>query len=175
MALLDLDARLEVLNSVLRADPLFKLLNPDGLTRLATGVYDGTFNLGTHLKNLRYQTGRPLWKIEDYPVSKLFQGLSREERREVCDRRNDFGVADSLDQILEYFKPEVEDHDSLFVIGATLVKRDLSNKGKGGGWRWHKWGPYIGTRERTTEYLDDEPEIDSVLVFHIYGVTELPP
>ena len=58
-----------------------------------------------------------------------------------------------------------------YVLGVTPVNRDLSNKGKGGGWRWRKWGPYIGVKTPTTEYLDDEPEIDSVLVYHLYEVS----
>ena len=33
------------------------------------------------------------------------------------------------------------------------------------GWRWHKWGPYIGTQDPQCEYLADEPEIKEVFVY----------
>ena len=41
-----------------------------------------------------------------------------------------------------------------------------------GGWRWHKWGPYIGKHDIQCEYLADEDlsDIDQkyVVVFHIF-------
>jgi hypothetical protein len=40
-----------------------------------------------------------------------------------------------------------------------------------GGWRWHKWGPYIGTGKPEYEYLDDEKDFkDGVYTYHIYQV-----
>lgn len=38
----------------------------------------------------------------------------------------------------------------------------------GGGWRWEKWGPYIGTQRSVADYLHDEPDIDYVYTFHVY-------
>ena len=38
-------------------------------------------------------------------------------------------------------------------------------------WRWHKWGPYIGTKEPKCEYLYDEPEIDKVVIFELYEIS----
>lgn len=38
-----------------------------------------------------------------------------------------------------------------------------------GGWRWHKWGSYIGTYESKHEYLYDE-DIDMIYVYHIYEI-----
>ena len=79
-----------------------------------------------------------------------------------------YGVCDSVDDILAKCPLIENDPDRQFVICLTQVRRATDNKGKGGGWRWHKWGEYIGKREPTTEYLDDEPEIDSVYVYHVY-------
>lgn len=43
--------------------------------------------------------------------------------------------------------------------------------GQTGGWRWHKWGPYVGEGEPTREYLDDEPGFDDgVWVVHVHRV-----
>ncbi len=50
-----------------------------------------------------------------------------------------------------------------FTVFLTEVR-----KGHNGGWRWHKWGPYIGHQERSgCEYLDEEPNIESVFLFNI--------
>jgi hypothetical protein len=43
-----------------------------------------------------------------------------------------------------------------------------ANQSHEGGWRWHKWGEYIGKYEPQYEYLYDEPEIEKVYVYHIY-------
>lgn len=82
-----------------------------------------------------------------------------------------YGVADSVEQIKEYFKEEIEDPNRKFFISATPVFQHKENKGKGGGWRWHKWGSYIGELDRKCEYLDDEDFGDDfkyVICFHIY-------
>jgi hypothetical protein len=43
-----------------------------------------------------------------------------------------------------------------------------ANQPKEDGWRWRKWGQYIGALEPTCEYIADEPHIDKVYVYHIY-------
>ncbi len=63
------------------------------------------------------------------------------------------GVADNIDQIKEYFKEEIEDPNKKYIIVCTPVFQD---KGKREGWRWHKWGKYIGKLNPKCEYLDDE-------------------
>lgn len=82
--------------------------------------------------------------------------------------RNSYGVCDSVDDILELYADIIKDPERQFCITLTEIVRDQSNRGKGGGWRWHKWGPYIGKMVPTMEYLDDEPLIERVFVFHIY-------
>lgn len=84
-----------------------------------------------------------------------------------------YGVADSIDQIKEYFKEEIEDTNRKYFITATPVFQDKENKGKGGGWRWHKWGEYIGKLDSKCEYLDDEDfgeDFKYVICFHLYEV-----
>ena len=78
---------------------------------------------------------------------------------------NAYGVCDSVEQILAAC-PELENSDRKFVVTVTPIIRD--QEPKQGGWRWHKWGPYIGTKKPQHEYLCDETDIDKVLVFHIY-------
>lgn len=78
-----------------------------------------------------------------------------------------YGVCDDVSNLLDRI-PLLVDSPRQFVVTLTRVKRDLSNKGCGGGWRWHKWGAYIGNQEPTTEYLDDEPLIEQVFCYHVY-------
>jgi len=82
-------------------------------------------------------------------------------------------VADSIDQIKEYYKEEIEDTEKKYIITATPVFQEKENKGKWGGWRWHKWGEYIGKLEPKCEYLDDEEfgdDFQYVICFHLYQI-----
>jgi hypothetical protein len=51
-----------------------------------------------------------------------------------------------------------------------LVRISKSDEPAEGGWRWHKWGPYIGDKKPTREYLVNEPEIDAVYVFEAVAI-----
>jgi hypothetical protein len=87
--------------------------------------------------------------------------------------KSQYGVADSVDQLKEYFKEEIENPDRKFIITMTPVWQDKSNAGKGGGWRWHKWGDYIGNLNPKCEYLDDEDFGDGfqyVICFHLIEI-----
>jgi hypothetical protein len=78
-----------------------------------------------------------------------------------------YGVADSVEQVKSKYKALIESTAQI-VIAVTEMRRD--EQSESGGWRWHKWGEYIGTQEITREYLFDEPAIESVFVFHVYSV-----
>jgi hypothetical protein len=75
----------------------------------------------------------------------------------------EFGVADSPEQVVSAYDlanlPE-----KVFV---SLVKITKADQPAEGGWRWHKWGPYIGVQKPRCEYIHDEPEITEVYTFHI--------
>ena len=82
-----------------------------------------------------------------------------------------FGVCDSPSQMMDMYREALEVEGRNFVVSFTKVeKKEQSPKD---GWRWHKWGTYIGKREITTEYLYDEPEIDEVWVFNVFEVNVL--
>ena len=86
-----------------------------------------------------------------------------------------YGVADSIAQIKEFYKEEIEDQGKKYFINITPVWQDKGNEDQGGGWRWHKWGPYIGKLNPQCEYLDDEDfgdDFEYILVFHIIDVTD---
>ena len=89
------------------------------------------------------------------------------------DRKSCYGLADNIEQIKCYYKEEIDNPDRKFIIHLTAVFQDKSNKGKGGGWRWGKWGPYIGSLRPEFEYLDDEDfgeDFEYVIVFGLIEV-----
>ncbi len=67
------------------------------------------------------------------------------------------------DQIIEKW-PELVTDDERYLIFLTEIRKEDQTIG---GWRWHKWGEYIGTQEPQHEYLYDEPNIQSIYVFQI--------
>lgn len=84
-----------------------------------------------------------------------------------------YGVADSIDQIKDYYKEEIEDLNRKYFIAVTPVYQHKENKGNGSGWRWHKWGEYIGRLNPECEYLDDEDfgeDFKYIICFHLYEV-----
>jgi len=79
-----------------------------------------------------------------------------------------FGVCDSVEQFLEHKlgKWIVESEKGYVVSFSKIVK---ANQPDSGGWRWHKWGEYIGVHEPQCEYIYDEgDEIQEVYCYHVY-------
>lgn len=79
-----------------------------------------------------------------------------------------YGVCDSLENYMEKQGQALDALDKNFLVILTPVYRNPEGKGSREGWRWHKWGPYIGSHEIQHEYLDDEDGIDVVYCFHVY-------
>lgn len=87
--------------------------------------------------------------------------------------KDQYGVADSIEQIKDYFKEEIEDPIKKYVISIILIKQNKGNRGKWGGWRWEKNGTYIGNHTPQCEYLEDEdfgPDFKHLIKFHIYPI-----
>jgi hypothetical protein len=84
---------------------------------------------------------------------------------------NCYGVCDSPEQFDAKYGEALRGCPIDLCVTFVHVEKDPTNKWKGGGWRWHKWGEYIGAGEPTQEYLDDEELFpDGVYTFHIYEV-----
>ena len=94
-----------------------------------------------------------------------FQIECRKARKSF--RLQTYGVADNIEQIKKLYE-KVLDKSKEYVCLATPIQ-----KGENGGWRWHKWGPYIGSQKPTMEYLDEEKLIDLVFVYHIHEVQKV--
>jgi len=123
-----------------------------------TGIYQSTFPF-----NFPEREFEELVKLSYDDRYKIFPDYEK----------TTYGVADNIEQIKEYYKEEVADENKKYAIALTPVWQDKSNKGKGGGWRWHKWGDYIGTLDSKCEYLDDEDFGDDfkyVIIFQLYAV-----
>lgn len=80
------------------------------------------------------------------------------------------GVCDSPKQFLRVYGPTLSGPKRKFFVGFVRLLR--SEQPESGGWRWCKWGPYIGERKPQREYLHDEPEIDEVYTCHVYEIME---
>lgn len=80
----------------------------------------------------------------------------------------DFGVCDTWEQITARWPELAADEEHAYLISVTPIRK--ADQSPEGGWRWHKWGPYIGDHEPRCEYLYQEPAIDQVYVFHIIEV-----
>lgn len=80
-----------------------------------------------------------------------------------------YGVCDHYGQIFAKIPELLNSQERAFIVSVTeIVAKDQSPEG---GWRWHKWGGYIGNHEPQCEYIYDEPEIEKVYVYHIYELT----
>lgn len=85
-----------------------------------------------------------------------------------------WGVCDNVQQVLDKWGDILESDEHKYFIWFSPVFQDKENAWQGGGWRWHKWGEYIGTLEPRCEYLDDEDFPDDwqgyVLCYHIFRI-----
>jgi hypothetical protein len=139
-------------------DPIFAILTeltePDKpfVERRSQGIYEiNHFNFDMVLEA---SLGQPIDVVD---FEKAYP--------EFGDDFNCYGVCDNYQQILDQCS-ELQNPNRKFIISVTKVSR--SDQPSEGGWRWHKWGPYIGVHESTCEYLYDEPLINEVYVYHIY-------
>lgn len=110
----------------------------------------------------------------NYLVENVTNHKQRHDPKSVIYWRN-YGVCDNASQALDYYDSlckEYEDlmRDRLFLILLTPIIKD--EQPEHGGWRWHKWGPYIGKFEPKHEYLYDEEGIDYIYCFKILEVGE---
>jgi len=77
------------------------------------------------------------------------------------------GVCDNVEQILAHH-PDIEKSAQRFVVGVVAIRKEWEPEKE--GWRWHKWGKYIGTQNPRCEYLVDEPEIEQVYCYQVHMI-----
>ena len=81
-----------------------------------------------------------------------------------------YGVCDGVDQFLEVYGDALRKSDRRFVVKFCEIRK--ADQPEQGGWRWHKWGPYIGKHQPEYEYLYDEKGIDSVWIYEVCEITD---
>lgn len=123
--------------------------SPDYTKTLYKGVYLGDFNSDWHI-----------WQSNDISRSYF-----------TIEELNSYGVCDTPKQFFDKFGRLIAKDERPICLVFTHIKKEPEKAFTRGGWRWHKWGPYVGEYEPTTEYLDDEQEFcDGVFVYHLYIV-----
>lgn len=131
------------------------LVNPDfapcehAPTKLADGIYESNW-----LFNLPWDTPNRE-KFCDWPKFDSFKSSYG----------SSYGTCDNVQQILDEY-PELQDPNRQFMVLLQKVVR--AEQPSQGGWRWHKWGPYLGSFEPEHEYIYDETGIEQVLIYRIY-------
>ena len=110
-----------------------------------------------------------VYEVNHFGCSPFIDGYKDWPDEELVNKDGDwfsnYGVCDNYQQILEQCPMLKESNRQFFITIKSVKKKEQSDWG---GWRWHKWGAYIGTHEITTEYLYDEPIVEEVFVYHIY-------
>ena len=133
-----------------------------------TGIYQSSFAFN-------FPKDEFLENLDDcnYNESKLKEGKSAIQLYAKGKYVPQYGVADNIEQIKQFYKKQIKSKTEKFAISVTPVYQDKEHKGKGGGWRWHKWGQYIGKLDPQCEYLDDEEfgdDFEYVLCFTLYYI-----
>lgn len=129
---------------------------------LATGVY--VTHLNWHIEIDAYVEKK--WPFSDELIEHYRRATAGEVDISSFDWSKwapDYGVCDNYHQILVKY-PVIESDPRPFLIYMMLIRRE--DQPERGGWRWHKWGKYIGTYEPKYEYLYDE-DVDQVYVYRI--------
>lgn len=81
------------------------------------------------------------------------------------------GVCDTPQQFDSDFREVLEADPRPLVVMFSHVRKNPEEQG---GWRWHKWGPYVGRGDPQHEYLADEPGFDDgIFVYSIHIVDNL--
>ena len=153
-------------------------------------VEEDSRDLATKGVYLTHLNGRQ--DIEPLTTSKVLS------RRETKGTSNFFGVSDNATQVKAYLEKALEVYftgnsasgGTLYWLGKHLARtldycRDCSGFGyvlllspiwnkhdvrNYSGFRWSKWGVYIGNYERQSDYLDHETGLDFVFVWNLVPV-----
>lgn len=128
-----------------------------GPTRVYRGVYEAHINFDKEISNLIVDQWPSIRYGDNYDWS---QG----------DTFSSFGVVDHWTQLPLQLLDEPQ-HGNLLVY---LGRHRRADQPESGGWRWHKWGPYLGVHspETSTEYEYLYDAIDVVEVWS-YCVVEV--
>jgi hypothetical protein len=80
---------------------------------------------------------------------------------------SDYGVCDNYPQILDKY-PHLEKGEGKYII--LLCRVVKSEQPWMDGWRWRKWGEYIGTKSPQCEYIAHEKDIDEIFCYKLFEI-----
>lgn len=115
------------------------------------------------------RVSRGIYLIPHFSMDLLIWGKNNWEQDDpkVEGLESSSGVCDSVEQFKQDVVPLLEKHPEHLIVSMTHI--DKKTQPADGGWRWRKWGPYIGKGTPTHEYLGEEPGFENgVYVYHIY-------
>jgi hypothetical protein len=80
-----------------------------------------------------------------------------------------YGVVDSPEQLFHLAGHALMGDTRKFIVCFVPIRKE--NQPYEGGWRWHKWGTYYGSKDPKHEYLYDEDDsIQEVWLFKILEI-----
>lgn len=140
-------------------------------------TYDEMVSFYTHKKidnglymiavghGLNFERSLPDVQIEyDWPPKPQVPGYWYQSRWIENGTIPAYGVCDSPMQFMEKIGNILDKLPEEYVVGFDKI---VKKEEEPGGWRWSKWGEYIGNQKPQCEYLYDEPEIEEVFLFTI--------
>lgn len=104
---------------------------------------------------------------QGFVISKTYDIINFEDG-ECLDRGEIYGVCDGYEDILEKYSDILNLENKKFVVEMMYISKE--SQPEHNGWRWHKWGEYIGFYRPQCEYLYDEPIIEEVFCYTIYEI-----
>lgn len=146
----------------------------DTYERIGKGLYYTGFNfdfLGEEIIKKEFWLQDEIRNLFQQSYKLIDEGKTKEAKFfsdqavELLKNFADYGVCDYPEQVAEVY-PSLESDSRRFLVAFNIIR--YADQGEM-GWRWHKWGPYIGTRDPQGEYLADEaPDFGDVYTFSIY-------
>jgi hypothetical protein len=162
----------EALKSVKEIDPNY--VRPH-IVHIVPGIYYGHLWLNHDVENNEWIPDRDDYLLFDNINGEVYTRWQFNKYRQSNEYIHDlpfpdgaYGVCDTIEQVVLKYQKCLELPDRHFIIMFHgILQRDQPEDG---GWRWHKWGEYVGIQKPQCEYIYDEPLIDRVLIYHIYEI-----
>lgn len=135
------------------------------------GVYDAGLNFNHFIDDFTgHKVRNDVLKIKNDSTVVTYEDQRKPDYEwDFGDSISTYGVADNIEQVLEHIKCSIESDVPICVSFCTISKDEQPERD---GWRWEKWGEYIGTQTPTCQYLADEELIDEVIVFEVHVLEE---
>jgi len=138
-------------------------IEPNGIMAMLSQINGEDLSKGDFFE--QYETG--VYRHDGYKFN-FDNFIDDNTSDKIIDKWVEYGVCDNYQQILDHNTELFSSPDKKHVIGLCTVRR--KDQSEDGGWRWHKWGEYIGTQNPQCEYLYDDTHIEKVYCYHIFEI-----